>query len=190
MLAQIFLSQKEYDSALNHANAAFYAWPKKFEHYTILNDILVEKRDTLQILKAYDFVDSIFSDRPKYVNDFISSFASAKIKYLAKYDSISDVNVNLLTGKWERVLEYENGSFYKIPDNEISFSKNLFQSQQGSFLFTLKKDSLFIYPPSNPNYLLTKFRIKYSKEYSTMILEGLNTDEKKDFKFFKKITNN
>ena len=190
MLAQIFLSQKEYDSALNHANAAFYAWPKKFEHYTILNDILVEKRDTLQILKAYDFVDSIFSDRPKYVNDFISSFASAKIKYLAKYDSISDVNINFLTGKWERVLEYENGSFYKIPDNEISFSKNLFQSQQGSFLFTLKKDSLFIYPPSNPNYLLTKFRIKYSKEYSTMILEGLNTDEKKDFKFFKKITNN
>lgn len=190
MLSQIYFSQLKIDSAYFYAKSAFYGWPKKIEHYKIFNDILVEKRDTLQILKAYDFVDSIFYNRPDYLKDFISSFAAAKIKYLANYDSISDVNINLLAGKWERVLEYENGSFHKIPDNEISFSKNLFKSQQGSFLFTLKKDSLYIYPPSNPNYLLTKFRIKYSKEYSTMILEGLNTDEKRDFKFFKKITNN
>ena len=190
MLAQVYFSRKSLDSAQFYAKKAFYGWPKKIEHYTLYNDILVQQRDTLSLISAYNFIDSVFTNRVEFKDDFIKSYASAKIKYLVKYDDLSNTSKNNIIGKWQRVIEYESKSVSKYTNSEITFTDELYIDKDYSFLYSLKNDSLFLYPKSNPSYILTKFEIKYSNKYNTLILNSLNQDNTILNKAFKKINDN
>ena len=187
MLAQIFLSTKQFDSALFFAKKAFYGWPKKVEHYKVYNDVMVQKKDTLAIIQAYDYIDSIFANRDIYKTDFISSFAEAKIKYLVKYDSLINVSPKLLEGYWQRVLEFEGGKLQYYPNSEIKFDNKFYFTDNNKYYYSLKKDSIYLSPVFNENYVLSRFHIKFSEKYSSIILNSELANGEKDIKVFKKV---
>jgi len=186
MLAQIYFSKKDLDSALHFAEKAFYGWPKKIEHYEILNDILVEKKDTISLIKAFDFISEVFNDRSKYKNDFVQSFASAKIKYLKKYKDLNNVPLNKLLGTWQRVLEFETGEIKKYRKSTIVFDNDFYFSNDQKFSYSLTNDSIFLYPLNNNNYVITKFQVKFSQTHNSLIINSKLPTGEIDSKVFKK----
>ena len=191
MMAKYYISQKSYDSAYFYSKKAFYGWPKNIEHYKMFNNLLVRRKDTLQILQAFDSINKSFLDRSEYYENFISSLADAKLRYLiTEYDSLSSVSNNDLIGNWQQAYEFESGEINYL-NNFMSFSKSIFTIPTATYDYTLKSDTLFIYFQSNQK-LVAKYPVYFSDIKNTLVLKNvpkyINMDSVvNQNQFFKKI---
>ena len=148
--ARFFVYSKQFDSAHFYAKKAFYGWPKYIEHYKLYNNTLVQRRDTLEILNAYDTINKYFNDRTPYYDDFLNSLSNAKLRYLiTQYDSLSSVDPFILDGSWSQVYQFESGETVKL-NNSISFENNTFSNANSSYNYELKSDTInIIFKSSN-----------------------------------------
>jgi len=191
MRAKYYMSQKKYDSVYFYSKRAFYGWPKNIEHYKIFNNILVRRKDTLEILEAFDSINKRFYDRSEYYDNFISSLADAKLRYMIiKYDSIVSLSENDLIGKWQQAYEFETGEVRYL-NNTIIFSEKYFQNSNSIYRYIKRNDTLFLYYKESSK-LVAKYPIVYSKKWKTMILQNvpkyINMDSVvTQNQFFKKI---
>ena len=191
MMAKFNMMQKNYDSAYFYSKKAFFGWPKNIEHYKMYNNLLVRRKDTMEILQAYDSINKRFIDRSEYYDTFVSSYADAKLRYLiTEYDSLTSVSNNDLIGKWQQAYEFETGEINYL-NNFISFSKLKFTSPTASYDYKLKTDTLFIYFQSNQK-LVAKYPVYFSNIKNTLVLKNvpkyINMDSLvNQNQFFKKI---
>lgn len=177
--ARIFAARGQMDSAIFYSKKAFYGWPKNIDHFKFYTDLLSKKGDTTEILNAFGAIDSIFYDRKEYGDHFINTLASAKLKYIANYNDLTLINIDSLYGQWTKVLEFENRKFVSYEDFKMKFTSQNYISDNQKYLFNLRKDSLFIYPISNPKLVLSKYQILYSVKYKTLILKNYNRNTDK-----------
>tara|TARA_B110000503_G_scaffold61832_1_gene98061 strand:+ start:1393 stop:2274 length:882 start_codon:yes stop_codon:yes gene_type:complete len=189
--ARFFVYSKQFDSAHFYAKKAFYGWPKYIEHYKLYNNTLVQRRDTLEILNAYDTINKYFNDRTPYYDDFLNSLSNAKLRYLiTQYDSLSSVDPFILDGSWSQVYQFESGETIKL-NNSIIFENNTFSNASSSYNYELKSDTInIIFKSSNKS--VAKYPIYYSKKYETLILKDVPKQINMDSiyiqdQFFKKI---
>jgi hypothetical protein len=189
--ARFFVYSKQFDSAYFYAKKAFYGWPKYIEHYKLYNNTLVQRRDTLEILNAYDTINKYFNDRTPYYDDFMNSLSNAKLRYLiTQYDSLSSVDPVILDGSWSQVYQFESGETIKL-NNLISFENNTFSNANSSYNYELKSDTInIIFKSSNKS--AAKYPIYYSIKYETLILKDVPKQINMDSiyiqdQFFKKV---
>ena len=152
---------------------------------------MVQRRDTLEILNAYDTINKYFNDRTPYYDDFLNSLSNAKLRYLiTQYDSLSSVDPFILDGSWSQVYQFESGETVKL-NNSISFENNTFSNANSSYNYELKSDTInIIFKSSNKS--VAKYPIYYSKKYETLILKDVPKQINMDSiyiqdQFFKKI---
>lgn len=170
--ARYYMFSKRFDSAYVYAKKAFYGWPKYIEHYKIYNETLVQRKDTLEILNAFDSINKLFLDRYEYYENFLTSLTNAKLRYLiTSYDSIVPVSKDILEGSWQQVYEFETNEITRI-DNNITFSDNKFINNTSEFRYRLKKDSLFIRTNKTHNLVAT-YPIFFAPKRKTLILKNV-----------------
>ena len=190
LLATYHFQVKAFDSAKFYAAKAFYNWPKNLDHYKLYNKTLVATKDTLEILKAYDFINSTFLEKEGYYKDFIDSYSNARLRYLIyEYKDLKTVNPDSLLGKWREMYEFETGDIYFL-DNYIEFDKSFFISNDNKYKYELQNDTLVLSFATN-NQIISKFPIFYSDSLGTLIFKNLDqltveVSKKRD-KFYKKI---
>jgi hypothetical protein len=185
--ASVYLRLNEVDSAYKYSKIAYYNWPKYFDHYKLLNELAVIKRDTIEIVHAFDLIDSVFYDRSKYKENFISSLAKAKISYLVKYNNVRLITANELEGNWQRVLEYEGNKIIEFENGVIKFSKGYYTTSVDNFIFNVKESKLLLSPINNSNYIVSENNLFYSDTYKTLIIVPSQDSGPKQAMFFKKI---
>jgi len=189
--ARFFVFTKQFDSAHFYAKKAFYGWPKYIEHYKLYNNTLVQRKDTLEILKAYDTINKYFNDKTAYYDDFLNSLSNAKLRYLiTQYDSLTSIDTSALEGSWNQVYQFETGEIIKL-NNLISFKNNTFSNASSSYDYEIKSDTINIIFKST-NKSAAKYPIFYSKKYETLILKNVPKQINMDSiytqdQFFKKI---
>ena len=173
------------DSAYFYSKKAFYGWPKNLEHYKLFNEILIKKKDTLEILKAYDYINEVFFDRSEYANTFVQSMAKAKLASLITYTDLSSIDLYKYRGTWVKVVEFENQKpiVYKNTVLKIHDSKNL-TSNGIKYLYEQKGDSILLKHFNNPDKVISSFLVKFSKEQNTLVLRpSQDNGFKKDLYF-------
>lgn len=186
--ANILLDLNQIDSAFFYAKSAYYSWPKSLQHYQLLNKISALKRDTTEIIKAFDLIDSIYYDRSAYQKSFIQSLAKAKLSYLVKYDSIRTLNSNEeLYGSWKRVLEYEGGKIEYINNVPITFTKDLYYTGKDTLFYDVDYKSLNFYPISNKDYLLSTNKVYYSDVFKTLLIVPSQKNGNIQARYYKKV---
>jgi hypothetical protein len=168
--SQIFTKINNLDSALYYAKKAFYGWPKNIDHYTRYSELLVTAKDTLEILNAFDHIDSLFYDRSQYGETFITSLAKAKLSYIANYDSTTTISKEFLYGKWKSVIEFENGSFITKSNNVLEFDTSRYTDKDLLYGYQFKRDTIFLNPILNPSFIITKIGVRYSSKFNTLLL--------------------
>ena len=172
MMAKFHIATQNYDSAYFYSKKAFFGWPKNIEHYKMYNNLLVRRKDTMEILNAYDSINKRFNDRREYFDNFVSSYADAKLRYLiTKYDSLSSVSNSFLIGNWRQAYEFETGEINYLK-NTMSFTDSLFSNLDVSYKYKLRRDTLFLLYESNNN-LVAKYPIFYSKSKKTLIMKNV-----------------
>ena len=177
--ARIFAAMGQFDSAIYYSKKAFYGWPKNIDHFKFYTDLLSKKGDTTEILNAFGTIDSIFYDRREYGDHFINTLANAKLKYIANYNDLMLINIDSLYGQWTKVVEFQNRKFVSYEDFKMTFTSQNYIADNQEYLYTLKKDSLFIQPISNPKLILSKFQILYSEKFKTLVLKNYNRNTNK-----------
>ena len=189
--ARYFRYVKNFDSAYVYAKKAFYGWPKYIEHYKLFNDILIERKDTLQILQAFDSINNIFLDRSNYFKNFLESLSKAKMRYLiTSYDSLSLVNTSMLQGSWQQIFEYESGELIRLK-NKFNISDDFFSNADSKYHFKIISDSISLFYLSN-NKKIATYGIRFSISKDILVLEnvpipiGMDTISYQN-QFFKKI---
>lgn len=191
LLGAYHLEVKALDSAKFYAAKAFYNWPKNLDHYKLYNKTLVATKDTLEILKAYDFINSTFLEKEGYYKDFIDSYSNARLRYLIfEYKNLTTVDSDTLLGKWREMYEFETGDTYFL-DNYIQFDKSYFVSNGSKYKYELQNDTLILRFTTN-NQIISKIPIFYSDSLGTLIFKNLDVERNVDFskkrdKFYKKI---
>ena len=168
--SQIFFKINNLDSALYYAKKAFYGWPKNIEHYKNYNKLLVLNKDTTEILNAFDHIDSLFYDRSQYGDSFITSFARAKLSYVANYDSTSIIKKESLYGKWKSVIEFEDGTYSEKNPNFLVINEFNYIDNNISYEYKFKEDTIFLNPISNPSYIISKLGVRYSAKYHSLLM--------------------
>ena len=168
--SNIFLNLNQIDSAFFYSKSAFYKWPKSLQHFQLLNKISIIKRDTTEILKAFDLIDSIYYDRSEYQKTFLQSLAKAKLSYLVKYDSIRTIKKEELIGSWNRVLEYEGNNIQFYNNSTINFTEDFYFTETDTLKYSINNTSLILSPVFRKDYQLSKSEIRYSNSYNTLIL--------------------
>ena len=188
LLSRFYMMENNLDSAYYYANKAFYGWPKTFKHYEVYNDVLILKNDKEEILNAYGSISNKFINRKEYHKDFIASIAELKMNDLVVYDSIIPLNKNFLIGKWKEVLEYENYDPYFFEGTDISFKNDgTVNVKEGSYIFKLFKDSLFLYPLNNLEYAISKNKIVRDGKRNVIIITPSQSNGYKRPKILKRI---
>ena len=168
--SNIFLNLNQIDSAFFYSKSAFYKWPKSLQHFQLLNKISIIKRDTTEILKAFDLIDSIYYDRSEYQKTFLQSLAKAKLSYLVKYDSIRTIKKEELIGSWNRVLEYEGNNIQFYNNSTINFTEDFYFTETDTLKYSINNTSLILSPVFRKDYQLSKSEIRYSNSHNTLIL--------------------
>ena len=191
LLAVYFLQSKNYDSALKYSKKAFYNWPKNLEHYKLLNKVLEAEKDTVEILKAYSYINKRFFSKEKYYLSFVDSYSNAKLRYLIfDYPDKTSVSKSILIGEWQQMYEFEGGKINYL-DKKMSFSKNVFSNNGNKYLYDLKNDTLRI-KFFDSNQIISQIPIFYSDSLQTLIFKDIPTEANVDIpklqdQFFKKI---
>ena len=192
LLALYYLDLKLIDSAKVHAQKALYGWPKNIDHYNLYNNTLVATKDTIGILDAYDFINTVFEPDKTHQNMFIDAYSNAKLRYLIiNYPDEKSVSKNLLQGKWQQMYEFETGKVSLI-NNTIEFKNDLFISSNSSkYNYTIIDDTLKLFF-RNSNKPISSIPIYYSDSLKTLILKNIARgviEDKPDIQdqFFKKI---
>lgn len=172
MMAKYFMSQKSYDSVYYYSKKAFYGWPKNIEHYKMFNNILVRRKDTLEILQAFDSINKRFIDRSEYYNNFISSLADAKLRFMiVKYDSLQSIDSKYLNGKWKQAYEFETGEVNYL-NNIINFYDNEFSNSSATYNYEIDNDTLYLFFKKS-NDLVAKYPIYFSFKKNTLVLQNV-----------------
>ena len=191
LLGVYFLQSKNYDSALHYSKKAFYNWPKNLEHYKLLNKVLEAEKDTVEILKAYSYINERFFSKEKYYLSFVDSYSNAKLRYLIfEYNDSRSVERNELFGDWQQMYEYEGGKISYLK-NQISFTNTFFSNGNNKYLYDIKNDTLnlkFV----NTSQVISRIPIYYSDSLNTLILKNIprsviDDEPKTQDQFFKKI---
>ena len=172
LLGELYFAKGNLDSAFYYGKKAFYGWPKANTHFDFYNKVLLQKNDSLEIVKAYDFIDSIFSDRHEYSTAFIKTMAQYKLNNLKEnYVDLSPIVPEILIGKWVRVFEYKNNYYDSIPGSSIRFKKQnkLITNNNVEYTYKLVKDSLYMIVNQKT---LSKSIVLYSKSSKTLILDS------------------
>ena len=185
--SNIFLNLNQIDSAFFYSKSAFYNWPKSLQHYQLLNKISVIKRDTTEILKAFDLIDSIYYDRSEYQKSFLQSLAKAKLSYLVKYDSIRTIKKEELIGSWSRVLEYEGNNIQFYNNSTINFTKDFYYTETDTLNYSIENKSLILFPIFRNDYQLSKSEILYSDSYNTLLIIPDQDSGNVQARYYKKV---
>lgn len=191
VLANYHFRTKNYDSAYFYANKAFYNWPKNLDHYKLYNLSLVALKDTLEILKAYDFINKSFLEKKAYAKVFIDAYSDAKLRYLIyDYPDERRVSKNEILGEWIQAYDFE-GNKIKYLDQKIFFDQNYFKNSGNTYLYDIYNDTLFIKFKNN-NKIISKTPIFFSDSLQTLILKDINKENNVDDptlrdKFYKKV---
>ena len=176
--SRVFIANGVLDSAYSNAKRAFYGWPKNIQHYTTYNEVLVWKKDTLEILNAYKSLDSVLAAKPDFKKSFVDSYNNAKFAYLiTNYSDERNITPLEVQGKWVRGYNFPNNKF--IPDNNYTFDfqdETVTNNLGDAYAFKIIKDSLAFYFVSNKNKRLNVFGLKYSDSLKTLILKGIKLE--------------
>lgn len=191
LLATYYFKSKQLDSAYYYSKKALYGWPKNINHYTLFNQVLAAKKDTLEIFDTYKYIRKVFSAGEEHHKSFIDSYSNAKLGYLIyEYADAQSAKPHQLLGKWQQIYESEDGSTIKV-NNSFSIDDNFFISNGGKYKYEFKNDTLNIFFLSN-NKLINQTPVYYSPSFQTLIFKNvirdLNSDnpDRQD-QFFKKI---
>ena len=193
LMANFFFQTKQYDSAYYYANKAFYNWPKNLNHYKFYNKVLEAKKDTVELLAAYDFVNKSFKSKEDYYLSFVDSYSNAKLRYLIfKYPDASSVLKDSLIGEWQQMYEFEGGKV-RFLKKKIVFEDKYFRSNGSKYYYDVNKDTLNLKFVTNKK-VISQIPIYYSDSLKTLILKNIPTEANVDIpklqdQFFKKINN-
>lgn len=184
--AKIYYHLEIFDSAFYYSKKAFYGWPKNLEHYSLYNEVLVKNKDTLEILKAYDYINEVFYDRSEYAKTFIQSMAKAKLSSLVTYTNLSSINLYEYHGSWIKVVEFENQKpiVYENTILQIQDERNL-TSNGIKYLYEQKGDTVYLKHFNNPDNIISFFLVKFSKKENTLILRPSSENGFKRDLYFK-----
>ena len=192
MLATYYFNSKQLDSAYYYSKKALYGWPKNINHYTLFNQVLAAKKDTVEIFETYKYIKKVFSAGEEHHKSFIDSYSNAKLGYLIyEYADAQTATPHQLLGKWQQIYESEDGSIIEVNNNSFSIDDNFFISNSGNYKYEFKNDTLNLFFTTN-NKLINQIPVYYSPSYKTLIFKDIirdvNSDnpEKQD-QFFKKI---
>jgi len=170
--ARYFMYVKNFDSAYVYAKKSFYGWPKNIEHYKLFNETLVQRKDTLQILQAFDSINELFYSRTEYENNFIESYRNAKLRYLiTDYSNLKPVIAKDLQSEWQQVYEFESGEVMKL-DNKILIDDTFFSNSDTQYLYDIKDDTISLYFKSSRTKV-TEYGIKFSENSKILILQNV-----------------
>ena len=170
--ASYFLQIKKFDSAYFYAKKAFYGWPKVIDHYKLFNQTLIQRKDTFQILQAFDSINELFYSRTEYESNFIESFRNAKLRYLiTDYTNLKPVIVKDLLSEWQQVYEFESGEVIKL-DNKILIDDTFFSNSDTQYFYDIKNDTISLYFKSSRTKV-TEYGIKFSENRKILILQNV-----------------
>lgn len=173
----IFDSQGNIDSAYYYSKRAFEGWPKNITHYNSYLDVLEKKRDTISLIKAFQYLDSSLKLRPKYIRRFYSSFNKIKLSFLITFfEDEDDLKYSDVIGnKYERGYVFPNNQV--IRDTTLSYtfkSSSIISNQNGDeFLYKIDKDSLLFYYKRDPKKPIVKYFTKFSPSRNTLIFRNV-----------------
>lgn len=178
--AKLFLSINQIDSARYYSNIAFYNWPKSTDHFSTYMEALVLQKDTLEILNAFNTLDSTLKIKNGYFKTFYDSYNRAKLAYLIEeFPDKRNLREDELVGDWIRSYIFPNNQVIKDSTLIYSFKpNNIALNKSGvEYAFKLKEDSIFYYFKSNLKKPIMVLGAKFSDEYKTLILDGVPKDK-------------
>lgn len=178
--AKLFLSINQIDSARYYSNIAFYNWPKSSDYFNTYMETLVKQKDTLEILNAFNTLDSVLKIKSGYFKTFYDSYNKAKLAHLIEeFPDKRNLREVELAGEWIRSYIFPNNQIIKDTTLTYSFKPNniALNKSGGEYVFKLKEDSIYYYFKSNLKKPIMVLGAKYSDEYKTLILDGVPKDK-------------
>ena len=180
LYGKVFLSKGNIDSAYHYSRKAFLGWPKNLDHYNSYLEVLTAKKDTTSLIEAYNFLDEKLRKDPNYFKSFYKTFNDIKLSFLiTDYPDSQTPKASDIIGKWVRVYNFPNNQTVK--DSTITYdfkSEGIFyNSDNNQFSYKIKSDSLYFYFSSNLSSPISTCKIKFSKEYQTLIFENLPVEK-------------
>lgn len=188
VLGEFYLGIGVLDSAEYYAKKGFYGWPKNLKHYEVYNQVLTAKKDTLEIINAYNSLDSLIKKDKAFFNNFYKYFNKAKLSYLIKdYPDRKPVTDNLLQGSWIRSYIFPNNQVIRDSSMVYTFNKGIFTIKDGTkYKYSIVNDSVYIYFLTG-KLPINKLNISYSDSLSTLIFKDVKLENVTLDQFFKKL---
>ncbi|MDB9713541.1 hypothetical protein OAA74_02700 [Flavobacteriaceae bacterium] len=187
VLGNYFYFEGVIDSSYYYADRAFKKWPKSIVNFELINKVYAHEGDTLSIIKTYDQIKDFFSDREEYYDSFIKYYSLGKYFYYdIEYNDQESLSNEQLIGEWIKVNNRKDGGIRVQLNSKLEFLPNGFLKSQNKFyLFDKAQDTVFLRFQNNPNKVISKFLVKYSPKWKTLIVNFNNSSEDKN-EFFRK----